>query len=77
MSQEKVKVVRAAFEAFKKGDMEGVLRLCDENIEITQAASFLGSLHGSTVTQGCWRRSLSARAVGRLSHRHSARRRDG
>jgi ketosteroid isomerase-like protein len=38
MSQEKVKVVLAAFEAFENGDMEGVLRLCDENIEITQPA---------------------------------------
>jgi ketosteroid isomerase-like protein len=43
MSQENVEVVRAAFEAFGEGDMEAVLRLCDENIEITQAAELLGA----------------------------------
>jgi ketosteroid isomerase-like protein len=36
MSQENVELVQAAFRAFEKGDFEGVLRLCDENIEITQ-----------------------------------------
>jgi ketosteroid isomerase-like protein len=36
MSQENVELVRAAFRAFEKGDFEGVLRLCDESIEITQ-----------------------------------------
>jgi ketosteroid isomerase-like protein len=42
MSQENVEVVRAAFQAFDKGDMEGVLRFCDEHIEITQAAELPG-----------------------------------
>ncbi len=41
MSQENVEIVRAAFGAFERGDMEGVLRLCDENVEITQAAELL------------------------------------
>jgi ketosteroid isomerase-like protein len=42
MSQENVETVQAAFRAFEKGDMAGVLRLCDENIEITQAAELPG-----------------------------------
>ena len=43
MSQENVEVVRAAFRAFESGDMDGVLRLCDENIEIIQDAKLLGA----------------------------------
>ena len=31
-----MEVVRNAFDAFTRGDMEGVLRLCDENIIVTQ-----------------------------------------
>jgi uncharacterized protein len=41
MSQENVEIVQAAFGAFDKGDMEGVLSLCDENVEITQAPELL------------------------------------
>jgi uncharacterized protein len=37
-----VEIVQAAFNAFQQGDMEGVLRLCDEHIEITQAVEFVG-----------------------------------
>jgi ketosteroid isomerase-like protein len=36
MSKENVEVVRAAFLAFEEGEMDGVLRLCDEDIEVTQ-----------------------------------------
>jgi ketosteroid isomerase-like protein len=36
MSQENVEVVRAAFDAYLRGDIDAVLRLCDENIVITQ-----------------------------------------
>ena len=36
MSQENVEIVRNAVDAFTRGDIEGVLRLCDENIVITQ-----------------------------------------
>ena len=36
MSQENVEIVRNALDAFTRGDIEGVLRLCDENIVITQ-----------------------------------------
>jgi ketosteroid isomerase-like protein len=43
MSQENVKLVRAAFRAFERGEMDGVLRLCDENIEIIQDANLLGA----------------------------------
>jgi ketosteroid isomerase-like protein len=39
---ENVEVVQAALDAFMQGDNEGVLSLCDENIEITQAADFPG-----------------------------------
>ena len=49
MSQEDVEVVRAAIGAFVRRDYEGVLSLCDEDIEITQAVGFAGipdKLHG-------------------------------
>ena len=36
MSEENVEIVRNAFAAFKRGDIDGVLRLCDEDIVITQ-----------------------------------------
>jgi ketosteroid isomerase-like protein len=36
MSQENVEIVRSAFDAFTRGDTEGVLQFCDENIVITQ-----------------------------------------
>jgi ketosteroid isomerase-like protein len=36
MSQENVEVVRDAFDAFTRGDVEGVLQRCDEDIVITQ-----------------------------------------
>jgi ketosteroid isomerase-like protein len=42
MSQENVEIVQAALDAFVRGDNEGVLGLCDEDIEITQAAGFAG-----------------------------------
>jgi ketosteroid isomerase-like protein len=34
--------VQAAFAAFEKGDIDGVLGLCDESIEITQPAELPG-----------------------------------
>jgi ketosteroid isomerase-like protein len=37
-----VNLIQAAFRAFESGDMDGVLRLCDENIEIIQDANLLG-----------------------------------
>jgi uncharacterized protein len=36
MSQENVELVRAGFEAFARGDIESVLRMCDEDILVTQ-----------------------------------------
>jgi ketosteroid isomerase-like protein len=42
MSQENVEVVRNAFDAFTRGDTEGVLRLCDESIVITQPPELPG-----------------------------------
>ena len=36
MSAENVRIVRQAFDAADRGDYEGVLRVCDENIVITQ-----------------------------------------
>ncbi len=43
MSQENVEVVRGAFDAFSRDDIEGVLRLCDENIVITQPPELPGA----------------------------------
>ena len=42
MSQENVEIVRRAFAAFDRGDIEGVLRLCDEDIVITQPPELPG-----------------------------------
>src|SRR5438477_6866342 len=42
MSQENVDLVRAGLDAFMRGDYDGVLRVCAEDIEITQAAGFAG-----------------------------------
>jgi ketosteroid isomerase-like protein len=42
MSEANVEIVQAAFRAFGKGDMEAVLRLCDQEIEITQPAELPG-----------------------------------
>ena len=43
MSQENVEIVRNAFDAFSRGDIEGVLRLCDEDILITQPQELPGA----------------------------------
>ena len=43
MSEENIEIVRNAFDAFQRGDVEGVLRLCDENIVITQPAELPGA----------------------------------
>jgi uncharacterized protein len=43
MSQENVEIVRNAFAAFDRGDMEGVLRLCHEDIVITQPPELPGA----------------------------------
>jgi ketosteroid isomerase-like protein len=51
MSRENVELVRAAFRSFAEGDIEGVLRSCDESIEITQPAELPGASrhqHGHT-----------------------------
>jgi ketosteroid isomerase-like protein len=42
MSQENVEIVRRVFAAFDRGDIEAVLRLCDEDIVITQPAEVPG-----------------------------------
>jgi ketosteroid isomerase-like protein len=42
MSQENIEIVRAAFEAYLRGEIDAVLRLCDENIVITQAPEVPG-----------------------------------
>ena len=41
MSQENVEIVLQAFDAFGRGDVDGVLRLCDEDIVITQPSELL------------------------------------
>jgi ketosteroid isomerase-like protein len=43
MSQENVEIVRDAFDAFSRDDIEGVLRLCHENIVITQPPELPGA----------------------------------
>jgi ketosteroid isomerase-like protein len=42
MSQENVEIVRNGFDAFTRGDIKGVLRLCDENIVVTQPKELPG-----------------------------------
>jgi ketosteroid isomerase-like protein len=42
MSAENVEIVRNAFAAFDRGDIEGILRLCDEDIVITQPPELPG-----------------------------------
>jgi ketosteroid isomerase-like protein len=42
VSQENLEIVDTALDAFMRGDYEGVLRTCAEDIEITQAAGFAG-----------------------------------
>jgi ketosteroid isomerase-like protein len=42
MSEENAEVVRNAFAAFERGDIEGVLRLCDEDIVISQPPDLPG-----------------------------------
>jgi ketosteroid isomerase-like protein len=43
MSEENVEIVRNAFDAFSRGDIEGVLRLCDEDIVISQPQELPGA----------------------------------
>ena len=42
MSRENMEVVQSAFDAFTRGDIDEVLRLCDEDIVITQAPEVPG-----------------------------------
>ena len=42
MSQENTEIVRNAFDAFTRDDIDGVLRLCDEDIVITQPLELPG-----------------------------------
>src|SRR5512132_1907193 len=42
MSEENVEIVRSAFAAFERGDIEGILRLCDEDIVISQPPELPG-----------------------------------
>jgi ketosteroid isomerase-like protein len=43
MSRENVEIVRRGFDAFTRGDIEEVMRLCDEDILITQAPEIPGA----------------------------------
>lgn len=43
MSQENVEAIHSAFEAFNRGDIEGVLSRCDEHIVITQPPDLPGA----------------------------------
>ena len=43
MSQENVEIVRNAFDAFARGDTEGLLQLADEEVVITQPVELPGA----------------------------------
>jgi len=64
MSHENVEIVRNAFDAFSRGDIEGVLRLCDEDILITQPQELPGASRNSADTAGCCKRSASGPSSG-------------
>ena len=42
MSQDSVEIVNKAFAAFDRGDVEGILRLCDEDTVVTQPRELPG-----------------------------------
>jgi ketosteroid isomerase-like protein len=42
MSEENLEIVRSAFDAHTRDDIDGVLRLCDENIVVTQPKELPG-----------------------------------
>ena len=42
MSQENVEIVRAAFDASSRDDIQAVLQLCDEDIVVTQPPELPG-----------------------------------
>jgi ketosteroid isomerase-like protein len=74
MSQENVEIVEAAFAAFEQGDMQGILRLCDENIVITQSAELPGVSRHQYGHAGVLEAfAIWPRAVGRFFHRDTAR----
>jgi ketosteroid isomerase-like protein len=64
MSQENVEIVRNAFDAFTRGDTDGVLQLCHEDISITQPRSCRASRGNSADTAACWKPSASGRSSG-------------
>jgi ketosteroid isomerase-like protein len=45
MSEENVEIIRKVFAAFDQGDIEAVLRLCDEDIVIAQPAEMSGLIN--------------------------------
>ena len=51
MSQENVELVRATFRSLGRRRLRGVLRACDEHVEITQPAELLGVADISTATR--------------------------
>ena len=64
MSQANVEIVRAAFDAFERDDVNGVLSLCDPEIEITQAADLLGAPQHEHGHAGCLKPSPSGPSSG-------------
>ena len=46
MSRENVELVQAAFRAFESGDLEGILRLCDEQIDVIQRRREISQAYG-------------------------------
>jgi ketosteroid isomerase-like protein len=58
VSQEDLEILRAAFAAFQQGDIEGMLALCDPEIEITQPRDLVGIPENSMAMRGCAKPSL-------------------
>jgi ketosteroid isomerase-like protein len=64
MSEGNVEIVQNAIAAFDRGDVEEVLRLCDEDILIKQASELPASLPSIVGTPGSWKPSRSGRSSG-------------
>jgi ketosteroid isomerase-like protein len=59
-----VEIVRNAFAAFDRGDIEAILRLCDQDIVITQPPELPALLPSSMGTAGSWKPLRSGRSNG-------------
>jgi ketosteroid isomerase-like protein len=65
MSEKKVEIVRTASAAFDRGDIDAVLRLCADDIVITQPPELPGVSPEQYGHRGSWRPSRSGQNSGR------------